>query len=132
VGAEAIAIGLVAALILAKLVATVATVGLGGSGGTVLPAFVMGALCGTLVAGLFGVPVNSGAHLALRICGMTALLGSALNVPVAAAVIMMEVFGKAFAVPIVLGASLGFFVGRPAVLYSYNREGVAESPGPSG
>jgi len=111
------------ALLVAKLVATAATVGSGGSGGLVFPAFVIGALTGSAVAAAFGTGAATPMHSAFLVCGTTALLATALNVPVAASVMMIEMCGPSFIAPVIVGASLGFWIGRPKVVYSYASQG---------
>lgn len=34
---------------------------------------------------------------------------------------MMEMFGTGFGVPIVIGAAIGFMIGRPGIVYRYAR-----------
>ena len=52
---------------------------------------------------------------------MAASLAAVVNVPVAAAVIMIEIFGVGYSVPIIVGAVVGFMIGRPGVIYHYGR-----------
>jgi CIC family chloride channel protein len=111
----------VLALLLLKSLATVATVGSGGSGGLVFPALILGGLSGALVSavvgGLGGTP-----PAVLPVVGLTATLGAVLNVPIASAVLAVELFGTSVTVPAVLGTVIGFVVGRPWVVYQYRRE----------
>ncbi|HUU43785.1 MAG TPA: chloride channel protein [Planctomycetota bacterium] len=110
------------ALLVLKSLATVSTVATGGSGGLFYPSLLLGGLVGNVVAVIFGAaePVRH----ALLGAGMAASLASVVNVPVAAAVMMIEMFGTGLGVPIVAGAAVGFMIGRPSVIYHYGRRGV--------
>ncbi len=112
---------LVLALLLAgKALATVGTVASGGSGGLVFPALVLGALSGALVTAVgqaAGVPTAA----ELPLVGMAATLAAVLNVPLAAVVLLMELFGVGVTVPVIVGAGVGFVVGRPWVIYRYSQ-----------
>jgi len=91
-----LAIGLMAALVLAKVVATSAAVGLGVPGGLIGPSLVIGAMGG----GLFGALVQHfdllpgisiGFHVML---GMGAMMAGALQAPLAALLAILELTGN--------------------------------------
>jgi len=92
-------------------------VGGSGSGGLTMPAMTLGVLSGALVAGIFSVPPAE--SLPLLVAGMTACLASSLNVPIAAAVISLEVFGAGTAYAAVLGSVIGYQMGRGHLMYRY-------------
>jgi CIC family chloride channel protein len=92
-------------------------VGGSGSGGLTMPAMTIGVLSGALVAGIFSVPPAE--SLPLLVAGMTACLASSLNVPIAAAVISLEVFGAGTAYAAVLGSVIGYQIGRGHLMYRY-------------
>ena len=52
-----------------------------------------------------------------------------INVPVAAAVLLVELFGTEVTVPIVVGAVVGFVIGRPWVVCRYSRLGSVSETG---
>jgi chloride channel protein, CIC family len=110
-------------LLIGKLLATTMTVKSGGSGGITFPAIIMGALSANIISGLFGIG-DTVLHHAIICTGITAAMASVLNTPIAAVIIMLELFGVRAAPPVVLGAILGFIIGRPMVIYSYRDKGV--------
>lgn len=79
-------------LLIAKLLATSTSVGLGIPGGTIGPALFMGAtlghLTGVLTAGLMGVDTTHASFYALL--GMGAMMGASLQAPLAALVAVVE------------------------------------------
>jgi H+/Cl- antiporter ClcA len=48
---------------------------------------------------------------------MAAAIATALNVPLAAAVICMELFGLPVFLPSIIGSIAGYFIGRRYVIY---------------
>ena len=109
-----------------KALATAGTVASEGSGGLVFPALIVGGLSGAaVVAAAQGLGVRVPAELPL--VGMAGALAAVLNVPVAAAVLLIELFGTRVTVPVLVGTVVGFVVGRPWVVYRYSGLG-----GPSG
>lgn len=87
-----LAIGLLAILLLAKLFATTASIGLGIPGGTIGPALFIGATVGGMIAPLPGMllegPVSDPGVYAL--IGMGAVMGAALQGPLAALTAVIE------------------------------------------
>jgi H+/Cl- antiporter ClcA len=73
---------------LLKLVFTAVTAGSGFIGGEVTPLFVMGATFGSAGASLLGLPVAAAAAF-----GFVAVFGAAAHVPLACAVMALELFG---------------------------------------
>jgi CIC family chloride channel protein len=47
------------------------------------------------------------------------MLAAVLNVPIAAMIILMEMFGTSYAVPAVLGSIIAFSIARSEVVYRY-------------
>ncbi len=91
-----LAVGLIAVLIVAKILATSATLGSGGSGGILAPSLLLGALTGGLV--WFGAhAVTPGLvgphHGAFSLVGMAALVGAATHAPLQAILILFELTG---------------------------------------
>ena len=84
------------------------------------PALILGALGGA-AAQAGGQAVGLPTSTALPLVGMSAALASVLNVPVAAAVLLVELFGTEVAAPVALGAVIGFVIGRPWMVYHYSR-----------
>ena len=87
-----LALGLLAALLLAKLFATAASIGLGIPGGTIGPALFIGAIVGGMIAPLPGLLFEGqvsdpGVY---AIIGMGAVMGAALQGPLAALTAVIE------------------------------------------
>lgn len=85
-------IGLVALLILAKLVATSISLGSGASGGIFAPSLFLGAMAGSLVGGLAHTwfPAVTGGQGAYAIVGMGAVVAGATQAPISAILIIFE------------------------------------------
>jgi len=73
---------------LLKLVFTAVTAGSGFIGGEVTPLFVMGATFGSAIAATLGLPI-----VAASAFGFVAVFGAAAHVPLACAVMALELFG---------------------------------------
>ncbi|MFO7942015.1 MAG: chloride channel protein [Bacillota bacterium] len=99
-------------LLVGKVLGTAATVGTGGSGGVIGPALVMGTFTGNGVAAILGACVTS-----TSVTAMAAALAAISNVPVAAAVMMVELFGGAVAPYAFIGSAIGFQIARSGVAY---------------
>lgn len=106
-------------LLVFKTLSTISTVASGGSGGLFYPALLIGGLVGSVLSQI--VDASYALHLALLSAAIGASLASVVNVPIAAAVMMLEMFGTGLGVPIIIGATAGFMIGRPGVVYHYGR-----------
>lgn len=80
--------------LIAKLFATLSTIGSGGSAGLLVPSIFFGSMVGVLVAGLFGLP-----PMTLVIPSITASLVATVNVPLAAILVTIELFGTSYMLP---------------------------------
>ena len=104
-------------LLVGLALATTFTVGFSGSGGLTMPAMTLGTVCGAIVASAFTLrPEDS---LPLLLAGMAACLASSLNVPIAAAVLGIEIFGPEVAYAGILGSVIGYQMGRGHLMYRY-------------
>ncbi|MGN6251935.1 MAG: chloride channel protein [Marmoricola sp.] len=83
-------------LLLAKMVATSLTIGIGGSGGVFAPSLFIGAMLGSAFGqGLAtAVPSLHGQEGAFALIGMGAVFGGAARAPITAVVIMFELTGE--------------------------------------
>ncbi|MDR5659512.1 chloride channel protein [Serpentinicella sp. ANB-PHB4] len=104
------------ALFIGKIIATSLTVASGGSAGLVIPSLFIGAIAGNSVATIIGVG-DIGLSSSLVIAGMAASLASVANVPVAAAVMLVEMVGLRLGVPATLGSIIGYAIGHSQVIY---------------
>lgn len=89
----------------AKLLFTVVTLGFGFKGGEVTPLFVIGALLGAALAPALGLPVPF-----LAAVGFIAVFAAASNTPIASTLMGIELFGGAFAGPLVITSFLAYIL----------------------
>ena len=122
---NSLSVHVLALLLVGKILATVFTVGSGNPAGLTGPVLMVGAMAGSIM-GSWLIPVcacgpGSGAseHIAFVAVGMAGMLAAVLNVPIAAVVILMEVFGTSYALPAVLGSIIAFSIARSEVVYRY-------------
>ncbi len=96
------------ALLVAKLIATIACYGLGGSGGIFSPNLFFGGFCGMVVASLCGkfITLNDSDRLLLAVGGMSACLGAVVQAPVTAMLIIFEMTHQFALVPGLMIAGL--------------------------
>jgi CIC family chloride channel protein len=104
-------------MVLVRSLAVALTVGSGQSAGFFGPLTQIGMLLGTFTAILFGFADNPGNLHILQAAGLAGMLASALNVPLAAAVIVSEVFGPHLGFPAAIAAILGFQLNRHHTVY---------------
>jgi CIC family chloride channel protein len=103
------------ALFFLKLLATIITLGAGGSGGVFAPSLFMGAMLGAafgqIVHGLFpSVTAPSGAY---ALVGMAAFFSGAAHAPVTAILILFEMTGDYFIIlPLMLATVIGTLLSR--------------------
>jgi len=85
-------LGVLAALIPLKLLATSVTIGSGGSGGIFAPSLFLGAMTGGLVGNLANLwfPAVTGSHGAYALVGMGAVVAGATHAPITAILIIFE------------------------------------------
>lgn len=86
--------GVAIVALVAKLVATLATITSGGSAGLLIPSIYFGAMVASALASIAGVPAAI-----LVVPAMTASLGALVNVPLAAVLFTVEAFGSQFMIP---------------------------------
>lgn len=125
----AVVVALLGLLLLGKLAATVFTVGSGNPAGLTFPVLIIGAMGGKIMASVL-VPLlecssapTASTHIAYVATGMAGLLAAVLNVPIAALVIVMEMFGTSYAAPAALGSIIAFTLARSDVVYGYLDKG---------
>ncbi|AKL93833.1 chloride/fluoride channel protein EriC [Clostridium aceticum] len=103
-------------LLIGKIVATSFTVTSGGSAGLVIPALFIGAVSGNFISAAIG-DGGVGLSASLVITGMAASLASVANVPIAAAIMLVEMVGLKLGVPATLGSIIGYALGHSQVIY---------------
>jgi CIC family chloride channel protein len=108
----------IALLMLVKMVATSFTIGSGMSAGLTGPLVILGVGAGALMSTLAGIaPGDPGYHLFLA-CALSAMLGAAMNVPIAAVLLSIELFGASYAIPALTGGIVSFLLYKTRSVYS--------------
>lgn len=106
-------------MLLIKMTANCITVGSGMSAGFAGPTIIVGMLLGVAASHIAGVAALSPTYYAFLAAGFAGMLSSAMNVPLAAAVMAIEIFGLQYSFPAGLAAILGFQVTRHITIYDY-------------
>ncbi len=116
--AGALPIVILLLLLIAKVLATVLTVGSGGSGGIFAPSLVLGFVLG-------GIVLNIGSLLGLSVPGavvyvaMAAMFGAAAHAPLTGMFILYELTGASdLVIPLIIATMCAYFVARFIVPYS--------------
>ena len=105
----------VAVLIFAKIVATSLTLGSGGSGGIFAPSLFVGAMLGTVYAGIiaFVFPGSMSTASAYATVGMGAVFAGATHAPITAIIILLEITqSPSMALPLVVACLISAYVAR--------------------
>jgi CIC family chloride channel protein len=104
-------------LLVVKSWGTSLTVGTGMSAGFVGPVVIIGMLLACAFCDLMGIPLISPLYYAALAAGFAATLASVMNVPIAAAIISLEIFGIHYGLPAALAAIIGFQINRSRTIY---------------
>ena len=90
-----IVLGVLALLLIGKMVATSLTIGIGGSGGVFAPSLFMGAMLGTAFGSIAGLVFHTGIAPAgaYGLVGMGAVFAGAARAPITAVIIIFELTG---------------------------------------
>jgi chloride channel protein, CIC family len=111
--------GVLLLMLLLKGLFNCVTVGSGMSAGFTGPAVIMGLLSGVVMAHLLGIPAGTASYHAFLAAGFTAMLAGSMNIPLAAAVMTIELFGLQYSFPAGFSAVIGFQVMRHRTIYDY-------------
>ncbi|MGB7804490.1 MAG: chloride channel protein [Actinomycetota bacterium] len=130
-GLESMALWMILALPLAKIVATSLTIGSGGSGGIFGPGMVIGGFVGAsiwmLVSGISGVPTSPAPYV---IVGMTACFGSVAHAPLAMILMVAEMTGTLeLVLPAMIAIGLATLVVGDHSIYEHQLKDRRSSPG---
>ncbi|MCP4427843.1 MAG: hypothetical protein GY803_25450 [Chloroflexi bacterium] len=101
----------------AKMMATLATIGSGGSAGLLVPSLFFGTMVAAAFADLFGYE-----PMLLIIPAMTASLVSIVNVPLAAILFTVEMFGASYMVPALVVLVVTAILAHDNTVYRTQRE----------
>jgi CIC family chloride channel protein len=107
-------------VLIVKIAATSLTVGSGMSGGFTGPLIILGVASGALMSSLSGFGAGTPAYHSCIACGIAAVLGAAMNIPIAAIIITIRMFGAYYALPAIIGGILAFFVFKSKTIYEYS------------
>ncbi|MCZ7570147.1 MAG: chloride channel protein [Ardenticatenaceae bacterium] len=114
-------IGVALIALLAKLLATLATIGSGGSAGLLVPSIFLGTMVAAALAPVFNYP-----PMMLIIPAMTASLVSIVNVPLAAILFTVEVFGAPYMVPALVVLVVTAILAHENSIYRAQRQKAEE------
>jgi H+/Cl- antiporter ClcA len=103
--------------LIAKLYATLATVGAGGSAGLLLPSLYLGAMTGVIIAHFFDYP-----SMTLVIPAITASLVAVVNVPLTAILFTLEIFGANYLLPALVTLVITLIFAHDNSIYRTQRE----------
>ncbi|MFP4521019.1 MAG: chloride channel protein [Fibrobacterota bacterium] len=98
------------------------TVASGMSAGFTGPAAIMGMLIGASVGYFFGIDPESPTFYAMVAAGFCGMLSSSMNIPLAAAIMTVEIFGLQYSFPAGFASVVGFQVTRHVTIYDYALE----------
>ncbi len=101
----------------AKMIATLATIGSGGSAGLLVPSLFFGTMVASVFANIFGYQAQ-----VLIIPAMTATLVAIVNVPLAAILFTVEVFGSIYMVPALVALVVTSILAHENSVYRTQRE----------
>ena len=111
------ALGVAIIALFAKMIATLATVGSGGSAGLLVPSIFFGAMVASAAAEITGIPAQT-----LIIPAITASLASIVNVPLAAILLPVELFGADYMLPALVVLVVSFIFAHRNTIYRTQRE----------
>ena len=112
-------------IIVLKILCNCITVGSGMSAGFAGPMIIVGMLLGVVISRMANVEGLSPTYYAFLAAGFAGMLASAMNVPLAAAVMAIEVFGIQYSFPAGFSAIVGFQVTRHRTIYDFALEEFA-------
>ncbi|MHC4871645.1 MAG: chloride channel protein [Planctomycetota bacterium] len=100
-----------------KVVGNCILVGCGMSAGFTGPTIISGMLLGTAFAVFLGIAPGTATYYAFLCAGFSGVLGSAMNIPLAGAVMAVELFGLQYSVAAAFAAVIGFQMTRHTMIY---------------
>jgi CIC family chloride channel protein len=124
---EDLPLTIMAALVVAKLIATCLTVGSGASGGVVGPSLYLGAVLGGTAGTLFhallpDITATSGAY---ALVGMAAVFSATFHAPITAVSLGLELTGNyQMILPLIVGCAAGRYLARrisPHTIYGFEK-----------
>jgi CIC family chloride channel protein len=108
---------LLALIIAVKITATSLTVGSGMSGGFTGPLVILGVASGAMVSIPAGITPGEPAYYVFLACSLPAVLGAVMNIPIAAAILTIELFGVDYTLPAAVGGTISFLLFKTRSVY---------------
>jgi len=106
-------------MLLVKAFANCITVGSGMSAGFTGPAAIIGMLIGIAFTEMLNIDSSTATHFAFIAAGFSGMLASSMNIPIAASVMTIEIFGLYYSLPASFAAVIGFQITRNKTIYEY-------------
>lgn len=106
-------------IIFVKILSNCITVGSGMSAGFTGPSALVGMLLGVSASNFLGIEFASPTYFAFMAAGFSGMLASSMNIPLAAAVLSIEVFGLQYSFPASISAIIGFQMMRSSTIYDF-------------
>ena len=107
-----------------KMVGNCITVGSGLSAGFTGPIIIVGMLIGLIFSTIAGIEYYTSEFYALICAGFTGMLASSLNIPIAAMILSIEVFGYNYAVVGIITTIIAFKFNDYNTLFDYSSENI--------
>lgn len=97
------------------------------SGGFTGPLIIIGLGGGAFVASLAGFKPGSPEYFIFLACGLPAALGAALNVPIAAIIITIKIFGVGYTLPAIVSGILAFLIYKAKTIYTLHLQSATSA-----
>lgn len=124
--------GVLALVLIAKVLTTGLTITTGGSAGLLVPSMVLGGISGALTAHVVNMSGATALDPALfAVVGIASALVAVVGVPLAAIALVFEVFGRVFGPPAILACGLTYLVTLKFKVYEGQASDLHESDGTS-
>jgi len=111
-------------LIVTKTLANCITVGTGLNAGFAGPIIIVGMLIGVIISTVFGIEYYSSEYYAMICAGFTGMLASSMNIPIAAMILSLEVFGYNYAITGIVSTIIAFKINDYSTIYDYGTKSV--------
>jgi CIC family chloride channel protein len=135
-GGASLAIWMLAALLVGRMLTTGFTIGSGGSAGMLIPAMFLGGVSGRLTAEILvavGLAPASTDPVIFIVVGIASALVAVIGVPLAAIALVLEVFGRTYGPPAALACGMTYVLTLRIKVYRTQRmspDPVADEVGP--
>ncbi len=110
-------------LLVAKVMTNCLTVSSGMSAGFTGPAIIVGMLAGAVLSVVSGTAPGTATYSILVVAGISGMLASTMNIPLAASILSVEMFAPAYGIPAGLAAMIAFQTARYNTIYDAALEG---------